>query len=86
MAQANFTAPVALDPRLATYCKVRHFNADTQGGMVRVTIDWYNASNAVIFTDSFELSGAQVVAWIAAQEATILNRYMAAKGLAGTVA
>lgn len=86
MAQATLTSPLTLDPREAVKLKVRVTKVDHTARVVGVTIDYLDASNAVIKTVQRQLSGAQVETWIGNQESTILSRFMAAEGLTGTIA
>lgn len=85
MSIATLTPPVTLDPRMAATLRVRVTNVDHQARVVGVTIDYYDSGGNVIQSVSDQLSGPQVETWIGNQEATILTRYMAAKGLTGTI-
>lgn len=86
MAEATLSSPFTLDPRQATKLRVREFTAEKEGGFVRAVIDYVDADGNVVHTDRYRLTGAQVVTWIANQEATILTRYLAATSMVGTVA
>lgn len=86
MAEATLTSPLTLDPRQAIKLRVRMFKAEDAAGTVNVVIDYVDSGGIVVKTDSDQLTGAPIATWISNQESTILTRYLAKKGLAGTVA
>lgn len=86
MAQATLSSPLTLDPRQAVTLRVRGFKVDDVERAVMVLIDYVDSGGTVIRTDTQKLTGAQVDTWISNQESTLLTRYLAAKGLTGTVA
>jgi hypothetical protein len=85
MAEATLSAPHTIDPRQAVKLRVRTMQVDHIARVVGVTIDYVDAGGVVVYTVQRQLSGAQVDTWIANQEGTILTRYLAVIGLAGTV-
>ncbi len=85
MSIATLSSPLTLDPRQAVTLSVRVFKADCDSDEVQAVVVYKDSGGNVIFTDSIQLTGPQVVTWIANQEATILTRYLAQKGLTGTI-
>lgn len=85
MASATLSTPYTIDPRQSVTIEVSLFKADCDSDSVQAIIVHKDSGGNVIFMDEMKLTGPQVATWIANQEATILNRYMAQKGLTGTV-
>jgi hypothetical protein len=86
MAEATLDNPLTLDPRQATRLRVRFSEVDHLNRTVTVFIDHLDTNGNVLHFVRRTLSGPQVETWISNQETTLLNRYMAAANLTGTIA
>lgn len=86
MAEATLSSPLTINPAQAVKLRVRATRVDHVARVVGVTVEYVDAGGNVVHRETDQLSGPQVETWISNQEATLLNRWLARKGLTGTVA
>lgn len=83
---ATLDAPLTLDPQQAITLKLRQTMVDHTERVVILYFDLIDGGGNVVAQRRLTADGAQVQAWITAQETTIYQRLLSKLGVTGTIA